>query len=165
MRIVDAKFRANKWRYAAQSALAALAVAAALLFFDVVRNPMIIASFGASAFIVFTRPNAGTSSPRYLIGGYVIGIVVGVAVHYATFLPVEHDVTARALHIISGAAAVGISMFLMAVTETEHAPAAGISLGLVLNDWTFPTILFVVLGITVISGLHRIMKPRMMDLI
>lgn len=126
---------------------------------------MIIASFGASAFIVFARPHAETSKPRNLIGGYIVGIFVGAAVHYATVLPIEHDVAVWVLHIVSGAAAVGISMFLMAVTETEHAPAAGIALGFVLNDWTFSTILFVVLGITVISVFHRLMRPRMMDLL
>jgi len=38
--------------------------------------------------------------------------------------------------VIFGAISVGFSVFIMAVINTEHAPAAGIALGLVINGIT-----------------------------
>ena len=47
MRFLDKKFQEQKFQYIMQSLLAGAAVAFALVFFDVVRQPVIIASFGA----------------------------------------------------------------------------------------------------------------------
>jgi len=165
IRFLDEKFRNNKKRYIAQAILGGLAVGVALTFFDVVRQPVIIASLGASCFIAFTMPHRGDSSPRYLIGSYFIGIIVGCLIHCATVLPIDHYLTQKILHVIAGGTAVALAMFLMTITNTEHAPATSIALGLVINDWTFQTVALVMLGIVLISGIQRVLKPWMMDLL
>ena len=165
IRLLDAKFRNNKLKYIAQATMAGLAVGMALLFFDVVHQPAIIASFGASAFVAFTVPGQKFSGPRYLVGGYLIGVLVGGSVHFLTDVPVDFYFAEKALYIVSGGIAVGIAMFLMAITNTEHAPATGIALGLVINDWTYRTIIMVIAGIIVISIIQRLMRFWMMDLI
>ena len=75
--ILDKKFREN-WRdYILQSAYAAFTV----LFITLILNlhhAVIIASLGATAFIVFSMPNNITSEPRRIIGVHVIGFTVGV---------------------------------------------------------------------------------------
>jgi CBS-domain-containing membrane protein len=164
-RYLDKNFRENKSKYIGQSILAGAAVAVALLFFDVVKYPMIVASFGASAFIAFTLPHSKTSGPRYLIGGYVIGILVGCLIHYVTALPVGYYPAQRVLYTIAGGAAVALSMFVMTAFDAEHPPAAGIALGFVLNEWTFMTVVLVLAGIIVISAVQRILKPRMINLL
>ncbi|MFH1552229.1 MAG: HPP family protein [Candidatus Omnitrophota bacterium] len=165
MRLLDAKFRDNKLRYIAQSVMGGLAVAAALLFFNVVSQPMIIASFGASGFIAFTMPYKRISRPRCLIGGYIIGIIVGCLLHPITDIPMSHEFGLKMMHVMAGAAAVGLAMFLMSITNTEHAPATSIALGLVLNEWTFHTVVLILAGINVILVIQRAMKPWMIDLI
>ena len=165
MRLFDKKFRENKGKYIGQSLLAGFAVAVALMFFDVVRQPVIIASFGASAFIAFTVPQMEYSNPRHLIGGYIIGIIVGVLVHYLANVYDEHYMLDTIMTIFAGAIAVGLAMFLMTITDTEHAPATSIALGLVVNQWTPATFVLILLAIVIISVVQRILKPRMMDLI
>jgi CBS-domain-containing membrane protein len=67
--------------------------------------------------------------------------------------------------IVFGAIAVGISIFIMAVTNTEHPPAAGISLGLVINPWSLVTIIFILCAIIWLAVIRKILKPYLMDLI
>ncbi len=165
IRFLDEKFRDNKDRYIAQSILGGLALAVSLVFFVVVRQPVIIASFGASCFIAFTMPHKESSRPRYLIGGYFIGVIVGCLIHCATILPIDHYLTQKVLHIIAGGTAVALAMFLMTVTNTEHAPATSIALGLVINDWTFQTVVFIMLGIIAISVIQKLLKGWMIDLL
>ena len=161
---IDEKFRDNKVKYIGQSILAGLAVAVALVMFDIVNNPVIIASFGASGFIAFTAPHHRMARPRHMIGAYMIGILVGGVLHYITFLPIEHYLTLRVLYTVTGGLAVGITMFLMAITNTEHAPGTSVALGLVINDWSWYTIVFILIGIMLISLIQRKLKNWMIGL-
>lgn len=165
MRIFDPKFQNNKMRYLLQTAIGAVAVAAALLIFDIVDQPVIIASLGASGFVAFSAPQRRVAGPRHLIGGYIIGIAVGCALHYLAIFPAESYVAQKALHLIACAIAFAVAMFLMAITNTEHAPAAGITIGFVINDWTGHTIIFVMIGIVMISGFQMLLKKKLIDLI
>jgi len=67
--------------------------------------------------------------------------------------------------IVFGALAVGIAIFIMAVTNTEHPPGAGIALGLVINPWTWVTIIFIFCAIIWLTSVRKILKPYLMDLI
>jgi CBS-domain-containing membrane protein len=164
-RYLDKNFRENKSKFISQSILAGVAVGAALLFFDVIKYPMIVASFGASAFIAFTLPHSKTAGPRYLVGGYVIGVLVGCLIHFVTDLPVGFYPAQKMLYTIAGGVAVGLSMFIMTAFDAEHPPAAGIALGFVINEWTFMTAVLVLAGIIVISAIQKVLKPRMINLL
>ncbi len=165
MRYFDKKFRKNGKRYIFQASLAGFTVAAALTFFDVVNQPVIIAALAASGFIAFTMPRQERSRPRYLIGGYVTAIVVGLLVNIATEVPIEHYLAQKSLNVLFGGIAVAGAMFLMAILNTEHAPATSVALGLVINVWTFPMIFKLILGIAIISMVQRILKPWLIDLL
>jgi CBS-domain-containing membrane protein len=73
MTIIDKKVRKNIFNYLFQCLLATAILAIALLFLNVVTETALIASLGATAFIVFAMPKTYASSPRRLIGGYTIG--------------------------------------------------------------------------------------------
>jgi len=165
MRLFDEKFRDNKSKYIIQSLLGGIAVGLALVLFDVVHQPMIIASFGASGFVAFTMPHRPIASPRHLIGGYIIAIIVGCATHYLTVLPIEHELTQTMFHIVASVIVVALAMFLMSVTNTEHAPATSIALGLVINDWTYVTVFRILAGILIIVGVQRLTRDWMIDLL
>ena len=63
------------WKnYLYQSLFAAVVVFIILLILSI-ENAVVIASIGASAFIAFTMPRQNFSRPRYLIGGYIVGIL------------------------------------------------------------------------------------------
>ena len=78
MRFFDKKFRKNVHKCVFQCVLATLTVLAVLVFLNVRTETAIIAALGASAFIVFTMPKTYSSDPRRLIGGYIVGIIVGI---------------------------------------------------------------------------------------
>lgn len=78
MRLTDIKFRKNAWAYFFQCSLAILTVLIVLVILDSTLQTAIIASIGASSFIVFTAPNAFSAKTRALMGGYAIGIITGI---------------------------------------------------------------------------------------
>ena len=166
MIIFDKKIKTHLGSYVFQCFLATLTLLAILIFLNVLTETAIIAALGASAFIVFTMPNMYSSDPRRLIGGYIIGILVGV-----TFYFISTNISLDMLFlngttslIIFGALAVGLSILLMTITNTEHAPAAGISLGLVINQWSPATIVFIFCAMLWMAGVRKLLKPHLMNL-
>ena len=115
MRLFDKKFLKNIHRYIFQCILATLTILAVLFFLDVLSETAIIAALGASAFVVFAIPNSYSSDPRRLIGGYMVGIVVGIICFYfSTFFPTSNFFTNTEMSlIIFGATAVGVAIFII----------------------------------------------------
>ena len=166
MNIIDSKAKKNLARYIFQCAIATAAILLILTFLDVLTHTAIIAALGATAFIVFTMPRAYASGPRPLIGGYFIGIIVGCGCSLLSTLRFMFPffITRITSYTVFGALAVGIAIFLMAVTNTEHAPAAGISLGLVINNWDYSTVLFILAAVLFMIGLRRFLRSTLIDL-
>ncbi len=168
LRFLDPKFRRNYLRYIAQCIAATVFIFVVLVVLNVLTQTVLIASLGATAFISFTMPHVESSKPRYLIGGYAVGVVVGVVVSVLVgWIQIELGVDMDRLVVVSGAAiATGLAMFLMVVTDTEHPPAAAVALGFVLNSWDLRAIVVVVLvGVSCISMLKEAYKHRMMNLL
>ena len=170
MRILDPKFHKHVGRYLAQCALATLAVAVILLILSEIQQAVIAASLGASSFIAFTMPHTNASRPRYLVGGYVCGMASGVA------MQALGQYVARAgaggwdewpIHgaVLFGAAAVGLAIFLMVITNTEHPPAGGLALGVVLAEWDALALVVPIVGIVALSLARLTLKPVLINLI
>lgn len=156
----------NIKRYAIQCSLAAIVVLILLLVLDAVTQTVLIAAYGSSAFIAFAVPRSLHSSPRCLVGGYLVGIFAGTSMSVMlTALDFVDIVFAHSLMILFGALATGIAMFLMVITKTEHPPAAALALGLVLNEWDGVTLLVLVVGVTALSLFKRLVLPLLMDLV
>ena len=156
----------NIRRYLLQCGMAGLVVFALLLGLDAFTQTVLIASLGASAFIAFAVPLSLHSSPRHLVGGYVMGIISGCTMSLASQAPVlSSELIGNASIIVFGALATAVAMFLMVVTKTEHPPAAALALGLVLNEWTGMTILVVLGGVIGLSVIKRLVLPMLMDLV
>lgn len=157
---------ANLRRYAIQCSLATLVVLILLIALDAVTQTVLIAALGATAFIAFAVPRSVVSSPRCLIGGYLVGMFAGSLMSALNASAgIADPVMAEVSMIVFGALATGIAMFLMVVTKTEHPPAAALALGLVLNEWTAPTLLVIVVGVVVLSLCKRLVLPHLMDLL
>ncbi len=153
-------------RYAIQCSLAAGVVLILLVVLDAVTQTVLIAALGASTFIAFAVPRSLVSSPRCMIGGYLVGILAGALMSTLhTSIGISDLVMAHVSLIVFGALATGIAMFLMVVTKTEHPPAAALALGLVLNEWNALTLLVVVVGIATLSICKRLVLPHLMDLL
>ena len=165
--LFDKKFRKNRFKYIAQCFLATLTILAVLMFLDILNETAIITALGASAAIVFTMPTQYSSDPRRLIGGYIVGLIVGFIFYIISQSQIKNilSIPETTTLIIFGAIAVGFAIFVMAATNTEHPPAAGVSLGLVINKWDYLTIIFIFLAILWMASIRFILKEYLMDLI
>jgi len=122
------------------------------------QNLVVAASLAATAFTVFTMPNSVTASSRNVVGGHLVGLTVGALF---ALLPQESGLAQDAIYAL----AVGGSMLVMAVTNTEHPPAAGTALGVVIAGSSLQVLLGVVVGVGVLAVIHRLLRPVLRDLV
>ncbi|HEX77863.1 MAG TPA: HPP family protein [Dehalococcoidia bacterium] len=131
--------------YLGQSLLAIITLVVVLYFLDVVAHAVIVAALGSTAFIVFAAPRSRAAQTRSVIGGHLVGTGLGVACSYLLRLGPVASWSAYSHFplILMAAISVGLSIFVMVITDTKHAPAAGTALGLVVQNWQYTTIIFI----------------------
>jgi CBS-domain-containing membrane protein len=165
MNIIDPKVKGQEKQYLFQSGLATLTILLVLLFLDVIQHTAIIATLGASAFIIFIMPKSYISMPRQVIFGYLIGIIAGCVCHFSALaLSALPFITDKVAMILFGALAVGITIFILAITDTEHPPVVGVALGLVLNQWNYQTIIFIICAVGIMTVIKILLEPILIDL-
>ncbi|MFC1586324.1 HPP family protein [Fibrobacterota bacterium] len=167
MQIIDEKFPQQKMRYVSQSLLATFVLGYVFLFLDMKSNAAIVASLGASSFIAFTMPQAQVSRPRFLLGGYIVACIIGTGYHYLlkTLIFWNVDLPPESLVSMLAAASVGTAIFIMVVFNFEHPPAAGLALGLVINEWSFKKVIVVLVGIVLLVAIKALLKPMLKNLL
>lgn len=150
-----------------QSALATVTLLGILFYFGLLTRTAIVAALGASTFIVFGIPNSKSAEPRRVIGGH--GVCLGVASIFTLLLryyAIQEITWGRGIIYISMVAiAVGTAMFVMAITGTQHPPAAGSAFGLVASGWETGTVAFVIGTAFVLSVTRHVLRRRLVDLI
>ena len=166
MHIIDKSFLKNAKSYIIQSILATLSIAIILYVVDIFTHAAIVAALGASTFIVFAMPHLITAQPRRLIGGHLIGLVGGFICYYA-FLNGSQQELVTNWHFLTWlvhALSVGISIFLMAITNTEHPPAAGTALGVVAYGRSYKVIIIVMIAAVCLAIIRRLLRRYLRDL-
>ena len=167
MRIFDRRFSQNKLRYLLQCLLATVSAMLVLTVLSSMANKVVMASLGASCFIAFCVPHKRASSPRFMIGGYLVGIGAGALCYWLAKVPWPESV--RLLQsqsdVIFGGLAIGLAMFIMVITNTEHPPAASLALGFVLGEWQPLTLAIAMIEIVMLCILKKLLKPLLIDLL
>jgi CBS-domain-containing membrane protein len=153
---IDREFRQHWKNYVMQSILATLSVFIVLYFLSL-QHAVIIASIGATAFIVFAMPDSITAQARNVIGGQLVGLFFGFLF---SLLPQP----ALIYSIIIYSLAVGATIFTMVVIDTEHPPAAGTALGVVMTGISWDVFIAVSVSIILLSLIHKFFKPYIRDL-
>ena len=157
---IDNKFKVNKGHYILQCGLATGILMILFSLLDFVFDTAIVAALGATSFI-FTIPFKEVSRARYVIGGYTVGNFVGfIAAFLFQTVGIEHG-----LFGVLAALAVGVSMFLMVVFDVEHPPAAGVSLGLMINGGDLYSVLVAYVGIIFILVMRKLLSRFLIDLL
>jgi CBS-domain-containing membrane protein len=145
------------WKnYVFQSLLAALTTFVVLLFLSL-QEAVIVASIGATAFIVFAMPNSITARPRNVIGGHLVGLLCGTLfalIPHSSFL---YSAVAYSL-------SVGLSIFIMVVIDTEHPPASGTALGVAITGFSTAVVLAVMTSAVVLSLVRHSFRRHLRDL-
>lgn len=145
------------WKnYLFQSIYATLVILI-VLFLLQLRHAVIIASIGATAFIVFAMPKNVTAQPRNVIGGHLVGLLSGTLCGF-----VNSDFLL--LSIVLYSLAVGLSIFIMVVTDTEHPPASGTALGIAISGFSLEVGITIIASAVILSLSHHFLKPYLRDL-
>ncbi len=167
MRLLDRKFRYRVPQYLFQCGLAATSLFVILLVQDIVIRAAIIVAIASTAFIIFVVPNSTAASPRRVIGGHLVAVVVGSifsAILKAQGIDASSGDSRYVVYAVA-AASVGLSTLLMVTTDTEHAPAAGTALGLIIPEWSWSAVVFIISGATILSALRFVLRSKLVNLL
>ncbi len=74
-------------------------------------HPMVLASTGASAMLIFAIPHSPVSQPWPLVGGHIISAFIGISTYYLIANP-----------ILASSVAIGMAMLAMHHTGSMHPP-------------------------------------------
>ncbi len=119
----------------AKAAIMTVVVAACFLLMLFTLNGFLVTCIAASAFIAFAFPHAESARIKYLLGGYVIGLAMGLLGHIVYFnllLPTAADEVV--LLIACCMFSVFMSAFLMLFLEMQHPPAAALAASVVVDE-------------------------------
>jgi len=127
-------------------------------------------ALSSSSYIVFVTPQSAVARSRRIIGGYVVGAIVGLFVHW--ILTVAYDFASANLQFhnshlfwISAAISVGVAMVMMVLLGVEHPPAAGLSLVLVLDIHEYMTLVMILIAAVALSALRHALRCHLINLV
>lgn len=162
MRWIDDKFRRDPKRYVLQTLLAFVAIAAIVIGLGALTRGTIVAALGASAFVVFAMPEHDTAKSRRLIGGHVVCIAIGLVCSIPFRLGwIPTEALGQGLMI---AAAVSLAIFAMAITNTEHPPAAGNALAFTIERVDLAHVLFILGAVVLLAAIRHLLRRWLRDL-
>lgn len=135
----------RKMSIIAASAGSILGIGAITLLVSMHRMPLLTASAGASAFLLYATPHSPLAQPRNCIGGHLISATVGVII----FMLFGNPWWAQPL-------AVSLAILLMIWTDMGHPPGAATALHAVSTGQDLSFVLNPVLPMTIILVLTAI---------
>jgi CBS-domain-containing membrane protein len=165
--VMDVKLRERgMWaHYLFQSLLATLSIFLVLLVLQLA-TPVIVAALGATAFVCYAMPKNVTAQPRNVIGGHFVGVISGGA---CALLFIYFGDNSEFIHIIFASISVGVAIFIMVVTDTEHPPGCSTALGLVVHALAPLDVAlyggFIIISATIIALVKHALDPQLKDLV
>ena len=167
IRIIDPQFSRYSHRYIIQAGLAALGMLAILVFVDSLSDAALAAGLGSSVVIVFVHPSSHAAQPRSLMGGHGLAILLGSALSLVLFAAPVADflLDAGLVRDFSLALSVGVLILVMAVTDTEHPPAAATILGFSTRSWDPSTMVLIIAAVLMLTLIKKVLSPYLRDLI
>lgn len=167
----DANMSGNFRRYFLQVSIATAALFAALwaesiLAGGAAARAVVVAAIASTAFVLFISPLSPSAAPRHSIGGHLVAVLVAspMAIIAGTGVGEEWISRIPAIFAFYAAVGVGITMFLMAATNTEHPPAAGTALAVVAHGFGWDLVLFLAVAVLILVGIQWTMRDSLIDL-
>ena len=104
--IWDRNLRGKVKNYLFQCGLATLTLIVIFLIEDAVLNAAIVVAVASTAFIIFVIPNSIAATPRKVIGGHVVAVIVGTSFSLLLLVPVISSFTSDSRILLDILAAV-----------------------------------------------------------
>ena len=162
----DPGFVSSPLRFVIQASLATLVMLAILTFVDSLSTAAIAAGLASSVVGVFIAPSNSTARIRSVVGGHGVALLLGSLFSVFLFLtPIETFLgNTEILRLLSLALAVGLSMLLMAMTNTEHPPAAGTALGMASREFDLLIFFSIIGAVALLAVMKLALRPQLRDL-
>lgn len=170
--LLDPKLKNNFGRYVFQCFLAAFAILMVILLEQILFNnqglgqPVVIAAIGSTAFVLFILPSSRPAKARNTLGGHFLAMAIGAILTIGSSF--DHMVSLTTgiewEFALRSSAAVGLTIFVMAGTNSEHPPAAGTALAMVVQRFDWGLAIFLITSILTLFLIHRIMRKYLKDL-
>lgn len=142
------------WKYYILQSLLATIVLFILVLILGKDKMLVFSSIGATIFTAFAMPKSVSARTRNIIGGHLVGLASG-AIFYLTTLP----------YYVEYPLAVGVALLLMAALNTEHPPAAGTALAVVISEVSFDTFIVIIISVIFISQCRYHLRNYLKDLV
>lgn len=167
VKILDPRFRRYSHSYLIQAFLAAVTMLVILLFVDSLADAALAAGLGSSVVILFVHPSSPAAKARSVIGGHTLALLVGVGCSLLFFnSPLVESIGQSSIFSDVGlAASVGLVILIMAVTDTEHPPAAATVLGISMQPLDPFRVAVFIASIVLLAIIHFLLKSHLRDLI
>ena len=163
--IDDRRFQKNYKNYIFQCLILFVCESLILLLYSLFGG-IIVASLGASGFILFVTPHTNGSRAQNLVGGYAFGAIAGILSNFLyvqvsglSFVGVDYAL------IFICAAAPAFATFLMTTTSLVHPPAAALALGLSAEPKAIRIAIAAMIGVTILCLTRYILKKYLKNLI
>jgi CBS-domain-containing membrane protein len=135
-----------------------MAVTAIIFWILSLRNSVLVASLGATAFIIFCAPSSPPAQPVRCLGGQAAGCIFGgIGVLLLNYWSVDP--------VIIYSLMIGLSFFLMVSLDLYHPPAAGTALGIAIADSYSRVLITVILAVIFLLVFRRLLKKYLKDLV
>lgn len=162
----DPGFANSPWVFALQAGMATLVMLAILAFVGSLSSAAIAAGLASSVVGMFISPSNRTARIRSIMGGHGLSLALGSIISVGLFVGPIHDALndSQLLYDMSLAVAVGLSMLLMAITNTEHPPAAGTAMGMASREFDILVFLSIIGAVALLVVMKLAIRPYLRDL-
>lgn len=144
------------WKFYFLQTILSVSVLFIILLLLTSRDMVVIASIGATSFIVYAMPHAKSASARSVLLSYTAGLCFG---SLFGLVPVDLVVLQALIYSMS----VGCTIFFMLATDTKHPPAASVALGVALTGFQWDVAIAVVGSAIILSIAHHFSKHLLLD--
>lgn len=165
-RVFDKNIRGRGWNYVLQCGLATVSLVVILLVEDALLRAAIVVAVASTAFTIFVVPDSVAATPRKVVGGHAVAVAAGSLFSAILLIPAVDSASEDSRYIfdVLAAMSVGLGILVMVATDTEHPPAAGTALGLVIS-WSLSAVLFIMVSALVLSAVRLALRKKMVNLI
>ena len=162
----DPGFARFPWVFVFQAALATVVMLAILTFVQSLSSAAIAAGLASSVVGIFIAPSNQTARIRSVVGGHGVALALGSLFSALLFFgPVQSFLLETELLLNLGyATAVGAAMLLMAITNSEHPPAAGTALGMASREFDILIFLSIIGAVALLAVMKLAIRPYLRDL-